>query len=100
MGVEVEVVLSLETTFRSGWVAGENGTKAISTQDQMKLKLKFELSLAIYTSKQNLEQHTQSVHEKLKHYCVYCNSSFKKTQSYKKHLQSKHTPKVRYDIPM
>ena len=27
-------------------MAGENGTKAISTQDQMKLKLKFELSLA------------------------------------------------------
>ena len=54
-----------------------------------------------YTSKQNLEQHMQSVHEKIKHYCVYCNSSFKKTQSYKKkHLQSKHTPIVRYDIPM
>ena len=50
MGVEVEVVLSLETTFLvgvGGGVAGENGTKAISTQDQMKLKLKFEFSLAI-----------------------------------------------------
>ena len=62
MGVKVEVVLSLETTFSvgvGGWLAGENGTKAISTQDQMKLKLKFELSLAI----KNFEAH---FHRKLR----------------------------------
>ena len=43
-GFEVEVVLSLETTFSVG-VAGEIGSKAISSS-KIKLKLKLKMSLA------------------------------------------------------
>ena len=53
MGVDIEVVLSLETTFSVGvggevlgWVAGENGIKAISSS-KLNLKLKLKMSLAI-----------------------------------------------------
>ena len=51
--VAVEVEDELETTFSVGvvgWVAGENGNKAISSSKLiLKLKLKMKMSLAIYS---------------------------------------------------
>ena len=45
-----------------------------------------------YTSKQTLGIHVQSVHDKLKHNCNFCNSSFQLERSLINHLRAKHSP--------
>ena len=45
-----------------------------------------------YTSKQSLDIHVQSVHEKLKHNCDFCNWSFQLKRSLINQLRAKHSP--------